>query len=92
MLKEWVVLLPQSPVTRADCFCERRTPRRQINPQWQTKGNVVSDFGFGPWRQRAEDFLQRFPVSYGLEQVRTVTVTSLFSLLSSALYNITRRD
>jgi hypothetical protein len=45
-------------------------PLLLINPQWKTKGNLVSDFGFGPWRQRAEDFIQRFPVSYALEQNR----------------------
>lgn len=31
-----------------------------VNPQWSTGGNIVSDFGFGPWRKAAEDFLATF--------------------------------
>ena len=42
-----------------------------VNPQWNvTKGNVVSDFGFGPWRRAAEDFLARFAPTYSLEEYR----------------------
>jgi hypothetical protein len=39
----------------------------QVNPQWKTKGNLVSDFGFGPWKQRAEDFVRKFTLSYSLQ-------------------------
>ncbi|KAK3237438.1 hypothetical protein CYMTET_52489 [Cymbomonas tetramitiformis] len=41
-----------------------------VNPQWSMQGNVVSDFGFGPWRQRAEEFVQAFVTTYSLEESR----------------------
>lgn len=47
-----------------------RPRTRQVNPQWNTTGNLVSDFGFGPWRQRAEAFVDTFSVTYSLEECR----------------------
>jgi len=41
-----------------------------LNPQWSTGGNLVSDFGFGPWRKRAEDFLATFEPAYSLTEQR----------------------
>ena len=30
------------------------------NPQWNTSGAIIGDFGFGPWKKRAEDFVGKF--------------------------------
>jgi hypothetical protein len=40
-----------------------------INPQWQA-GNLVSDFGIGPWRRRSEDLVSSFREVYVLKQLR----------------------
>lgn len=40
-----------------------------INPQWQS-GNLVNDFGIGPWRRRSEDFVALFQEVYILKQMR----------------------
>lgn len=40
-----------------------------INPQWQP-GNLVNDFGIGPWRRRSEDFVASFQEVYVLKQMR----------------------
>ncbi len=40
-----------------------------INPQWQG-GNLVNDFGVGPWRRRSEDFVGSFQEVYILKQMR----------------------
>lgn len=40
-----------------------------INPQWQG-GNLVNDFGVGPWRRRSEDFVASFQEVYILKQMR----------------------
>lgn len=40
-----------------------------INPQWQP-GNLVNDFGIGPWRKRSEDFVGSFEEVYCLKQMR----------------------
>ena len=40
-----------------------------VNPQW-TKGNLVSDFGIGPWRRRNEEFVASFQQTYVLKQMR----------------------
>lgn len=40
-----------------------------INPQWQP-GNLVNDFGIGPWRRRSEDFVGSFEEVYFLKQMR----------------------
>lgn len=41
-----------------------------VNPQWNTSGNIVSDFGVGPWKKRAEEFIQTFHTVYALYEVR----------------------
>eukprot|EP00210_Caulerpa_lentillifera_P004165 g3971.t1 len=35
-----------------------------INPQWNDSGQVISDFGFGPWKKAAEEFLNKFDRTY----------------------------
>mmetsp|Transcript_3966 Transcript_3966/g.18211 ORF Transcript_3966/g.18211 Transcript_3966/m.18211 type:complete len:404 (+) Transcript_3966:91-1302(+) len=41
-----------------------------VNPQWNEAGQVVSDFGVGPWRRKAMDFLQTFESTYSLTEYR----------------------
>ena len=41
-----------------------------VNPQWVESGQVISDFGIGPWRRRAEDFLRTFESTYALTESR----------------------
>ena len=41
-----------------------------FNPQWNEAGQVVSDFGIGPWRRRATDFLDTFETTYSLTEMR----------------------
>lgn len=40
-----------------------------INPQWQA-GNLVPDFGIGPWRRRSEELVSSFQEVYVLKQLR----------------------
>jgi hypothetical protein len=40
-----------------------------INPQWQG-GQAVSDFGFGPWKRRKEEFVATFQDVFFLKQFR----------------------
>jgi len=48
-----------------------------LNPQWNDQGQVVSDFGFGPWKKRAEDFLATFETSFTLAEQRIGAPSSL---------------
>ncbi|KAL6756169.1 hypothetical protein V8C86DRAFT_2654345 [Haematococcus lacustris] len=41
-----------------------------INPQWESQGNLVSDFGIGPWRAQREAFVATFSTTYWLRQQR----------------------
>ena len=41
------------------------------NPQWNlTGGQVINDFGIGPWKKRAEAFVDSFEPAYVLEEIR----------------------
>eukprot|EP01025_Chloroclados_australasicus_P004398 TRINITY_DN11077_c0_g1_i7.p1 TRINITY_DN11077_c0_g1~~TRINITY_DN11077_c0_g1_i7.p1 ORF type:complete len:285 (+),score=34.14 TRINITY_DN11077_c0_g1_i7:95-949(+) len=40
-----------------------------VNPQWQG-GQVVSDFGFGPWKKRNEEFVNQFEPTFVYKQIR----------------------
>lgn len=40
------------------------------NPQWNTKGAIIGDFGFGPWKRRAEEFVGKFEQTYYLKEQR----------------------
>ncbi|KAH7447390.1 hypothetical protein KP509_01G104600 [Ceratopteris richardii] len=48
---------------------ERRTTLI-VNPQWRSSGQIISDFGFGPWRRQAEEFLNSFESTYILLEQR----------------------
>ncbi|KAK9819742.1 hypothetical protein WJX72_001819 [[Myrmecia] bisecta] len=41
-----------------------------VNPQWRESGQVVSDFGIGPWKRAAMDFLATFRDSFLLAEQR----------------------
>ena len=41
-----------------------------VNPQWNESGQIVSDFGIGPWKKKAYDFLDTFEPSYSLIEKR----------------------
>ena len=41
-----------------------------INPQWREAGQVISDFGIGPWKKQALDFLGTFLPTYVLKEKR----------------------
>ncbi|XP_024520567.1 uncharacterized protein LOC112342666 [Selaginella moellendorffii] len=45
-------------------------PLLLVNPQWKASGQVVSDFGFGPWKRKAEEFLENFERVYSLIEQR----------------------
>ena len=55
-----------------------------VNAQWQL-GQVVSDFGFGPWKRSAEEFVASFQDTYVLKTYRINgdTVRWLLTLASS---------
>lgn len=40
-----------------------------VNPQWQA-GQLVSDFGWGPWRARNEELVGSFQETYTFKQLR----------------------
>lgn len=41
-----------------------------VNPQWETRGNLVSDFGFGQRKVDSEKFINSFEPSYFLKSLR----------------------
>jgi hypothetical protein len=41
-----------------------------VNPQWVESGQIISDFGIGPWKKRAMDFLDTFESTYALTESR----------------------
>lgn len=45
-------------------------PLLLVNPQWREEGQVISDFGVGPWRKAAMDFLSQFQLTYSLKEKR----------------------
>lgn len=49
---------------------EKDRPLLIVNPQWNESGQVVSDFGFGPWKKAADEFLKQFEESYVLKEQR----------------------
>lgn len=45
-------------------------PLLLVNPQWNSSGQVVSDFGIGPWKAAAEAFLAIFEPTFCLKERR----------------------
>uniref|UniRef100_A0A6T7UQQ4 DUF1995 domain-containing protein n=2 Tax=Pyramimonas obovata TaxID=1411642 RepID=A0A6T7UQQ4_9CHLO len=50
---------------------DRSRPIITVNKQW-TYGQVISDFGFGPWRERRESFINSFEPAYCLKSFRVL--------------------
>ena len=52
------------------------------NPQWNlTGGQVINDFGVGPWKRRAEAFVDSFAPAYVLEEIRVGDASGVVRLL-----------
>ncbi|KAI7838107.1 hypothetical protein COHA_008115 [Chlorella ohadii] len=67
-----------------------------VNPQWRNEGQVISDFGFGPWRKAADDFLATFEPSYALKEKRigspgTVDAATGTRFVSGGVIRLLRR-
>lgn len=41
-----------------------------VNPQWESKGNLMPDFGFGRFADEAESFANSFEHTYTNKQSR----------------------
>ncbi|CAK9193175.1 unnamed protein product [Sphagnum jensenii] len=54
-------------------------PLLLVNPQWRLAGQVVSDFGFGPWRRQAEEFVDTFETTYTLIEQRVGEASNVTS-------------
>lgn len=54
-------------------------PLLLINPQWRSSGQVVSDFGLGPWRRQAEEFVNSFENVYTLIEQRVGEASNVTS-------------
>ncbi|KAG0615537.1 hypothetical protein M758_5G049400 [Ceratodon purpureus] len=64
---------------RAIASKEENRPLLMINPQWRSSGQVVSDFGFGPWRRQAEEFVNSFENTYTLIEQRVGEASNVTS-------------
>lgn len=53
-----------------DLAKDEKRPLLLINPQWREAGQVISDFGIGPWKKAALDFLGTFVPTYVLKEKR----------------------
>ncbi|OAE22787.1 hypothetical protein AXG93_2035s1710 [Marchantia polymorpha subsp. ruderalis] len=58
---------------------KERAPLLIVNPQWRSSGQVVSDFGFGPWRRQAEEFVNTFEKTYVLLEMRVGEASNIVS-------------
>mmetsp|Transcript_13202 Transcript_13202/g.48115 ORF Transcript_13202/g.48115 Transcript_13202/m.48115 type:complete len:371 (+) Transcript_13202:71-1183(+) len=52
--------------------------------------NLFSDFGIGPWKRRAEEFLDTFTCAYSLEEVRVGSILPKESMIESAFGAVVR--
>ena len=51
---------------------DQTRPTFLVNPQWRSSGQVVSDFGFGPWKRQV---LDTFCCNYSIVPVECVTLS-----------------
>lgn len=67
-----VVSFPTAEVLDELRSIEKSDRRVKIiaNPQWNTQGAIIGDFGFGPWKKRAEEFVAKFEQVYYLKEQR----------------------
>ncbi|GAQ83847.1 hypothetical protein KFL_001640220 [Klebsormidium nitens] len=50
-----------------------------VNPQWNNSGQIVSDFGIGPWKRKAEEFLDTFRPTFELAEQRIGEASNIAS-------------
>ena len=63
-----------------DQWGTKTKPMILVTPQWNPGGegyNVVSDFGFGPWRAANEKFVDSFSLAYALVERRIGAASTL---------------
>lgn len=75
---------------------EAGRPLLIVNPQWNNAGQVISDFGIGPWRKAADDFLATFEPTYCLKEKRigspgSVDVATGTRFVSGGVIRLLRR-
>jgi len=75
-----VIMLPTADVLNQLKEIEKNKKDSTVifmNPMWRTKGNIVSDFGIGPWRKRNEEFVAKFKSVYSLTEQRIGAASTL---------------
>eukprot|EP00238_Polyblepharides_amylifera_P011879 CAMPEP_0196592282 /NCGR_PEP_ID=MMETSP1081-20130531/72296_1 /TAXON_ID=36882 /ORGANISM="Pyramimonas amylifera, Strain CCMP720" /LENGTH=362 /DNA_ID=CAMNT_0041915913 /DNA_START=201 /DNA_END=1289 /DNA_ORIENTATION=- len=74
-----VIILPTADTLPRIRELEKKQNRKIVllNPQWRTQGNIVSDFGIGPWKKRAEEFVAKFTPTYSLTEQRIGAAATL---------------
>ena len=75
-----VVVTPSAehlPTIRKLAERDDRTLLCILNPQWKEEGQVISDFGIGPWKKAAMDFLDTFTPTYTLSEKRIGAASTL---------------
>lgn len=76
---------------------ETNRPLLLVNPQWREEGQVISDFGIGPWKKAAMDFLSQFdPPTYVHKEKRignpgTINVAAGNRFQSGGVIRLLRR-
>lgn len=58
---------------------DEKRPLLMVNPQWRSSGQIISDFGFGPWKRQAEDFVNTFEPTYLLLEQRIGEASNVIS-------------
>jgi hypothetical protein len=75
-----VVVTPSAehlPAIRKLAEDANRTALFILNPQWNEAGQIVSDFGIGPWKAAAMSFLDTFVPTYTLSEKRVGAASTL---------------
>mmetsp|Transcript_22831 Transcript_22831/g.70956 ORF Transcript_22831/g.70956 Transcript_22831/m.70956 type:complete len:409 (+) Transcript_22831:457-1683(+) len=72
--------LPQVRKLAEICDKEGGRPLVMSNRQWSTRGQIISEFGIGPWRKKAEDFIDSFEKVFVLTEQRIGDATGAASI------------
>jgi hypothetical protein len=67
------VLFPTADTVDTMMNLVKKNPSRPlmtVNTQWTSAGQIISDFGWGPWKAKRENFLTDFTTAYFLKQYR----------------------
>lgn len=59
-----------------------------VNPAWVLSGNLISDFGVGPWRAAAEKNVASFRLAYALDALRVAGDTVRLLYLQDAGWSV----